>query len=84
MTPKNARLTFWEGPLPEVGDYLRTHKGTTYVIIGSRPNFRKEAKSLMSLNLLRLDGEDEKATIPPDATIHRFKWNGSPRSRKGV
>ena len=74
MIPKRARLTYWDGPLPEVGHYLQTRSGTTYLIIGFTPNTRKDAKSVGRLDLLKYSEED-KQDIPADALIHSFKWN---------
>lgn len=74
MTPTHCRMVRWDGPLPEIGHYLKTSRDSLYLIIGYRPNLRVGAKSKFTLDLLRLDGEDERDAVPADAFIHNFKW----------
>lgn len=74
MTPRRSRLLAWDGPLPEVGHYLKTRAGSVYVIIGFKDNNRPSRKSIGSLHLLKLDDRDDRDNIPDDAVIHDFRW----------
>lgn len=73
MDPKTMRLLHWEGDLPELGHYLQTVTGSTYLTIGVKPNLRPNAKSVAKLDTLKLTSEDKK-NMPPDAVVHSFYW----------
>jgi hypothetical protein len=68
-----TRIMSWDGPLPEVGHYLRTAAGSLYAVIGVRLNARPEPKSLARLDLLKLDA-DEAVEVPADVIVHGFAW----------
>lgn len=69
----STRLSDWEGQLPELGEYLQTTFGTTYLVLGCRPT-RPGSQSVAVLDIARLDSS-EKAEMPAGATIHGFQWN---------
>lgn len=73
MIFRKTRLLYWEGPLPENGDYLKTSSGSFYAVLSFKPNLRPNPKSVGSMNLLKLSGDDIN-TIPDSARIHNFKW----------
>jgi hypothetical protein len=73
MTPRTTRIMSWDGPLPAVGEFLRTAAGTAYAVIGITLNLRPNPKSLARLDLLKLTPADA-SEIPGDATIHDFAW----------
>jgi hypothetical protein len=74
MTPKACRMTSWDGPIPEAGEFLRTDAGSTYLILTRRDNTRPDPKSICAMQLGKLD-PDEIAAMPVDAVVHGFQWN---------
>jgi hypothetical protein len=68
-------LLYWEGDLPENGDYLKTSAGSFYAVLGFRPNHRPNPKSVGSMTLMKLSDEDVE-NIPTSSRIHNFKWTG--------
>ena len=78
MIPRVTRLLSWDGDLPDVGEYLETKNGATYVVIAVKPNTRSNAKSVARLDILRLDIED----IEPDRPRHQFRWISSRKRRR--
>lgn len=73
MTPRMTRIMAWDGPLPEVGEYLRTPAGTMYAVIAVRLNVRPEPKSLARLDLIKFTAA-EAAELPADIVVHGFAW----------
>jgi hypothetical protein len=73
MIPRKARLYRWEGRLPEIGEYLKTPRGSVYLIIQVTPSKRPESKQVATLDLLWLDEEDV-FMLPLDTVFHHFKW----------
>lgn len=79
MDHRTARLHSWEGPLPELGYYLKTSRGTMYVIIGIRHRSKPESKTIATLDLLKLS-TSEIDDVPSDAIICDFKWSSPVRN----
>jgi hypothetical protein len=73
MIPRTARLMNWQGPLPEIGEYLKTPRGSVYLVIGVKPSKKPGAKLIATLDLLWLAPDDVYA-LPLDTTFHEFKW----------
>ena len=67
--------------MPEIGQYLQTEAGSTYLIIKVTMNTRPQAKSIAKLDMLKLL-PDDIAEMPRDAIVHRFAWY-SRRPKKG-
>ena len=74
MRVQKTRLTSWDGPLPERGEYLQTPAGSTYRVLEVRPVVKPDAKSVAVLKIWRLD-PDELEHLPPSAVVHGFAWN---------
>lgn len=74
MTPKTARLTSWDGPLPELGHALETKAGSVYVVLHVRPNTRAQRKSLAFMHLGKLS-PTEIEELPADTVRHGFAWD---------
>ena len=72
------RLLSWTGPLPEIGEYLRTDAGTVYAVIAVRPNLRPNPKSVARLDLIKFT-RSEAAELPADIVAHPICW--APRRR---
>lgn len=77
MIPKRMTITSWNGRMVEVGNYLQTRAGSTYLVVSIRPT-RPGSKSVARLDLMKLFTEDI-AALPDDAIIHPFQWNSRGR-----
>lgn len=70
---KKTYILSWEGKFPELGDYLKTPAGSVYVVIESKLNTLKNAKSVGKLTMLKLS-EEEISHLPSDTYFFGFQW----------
>ena len=73
-TECTLRALFWDGPLPEEGDFLRTDAGSCYQILGVRESATPRATIRATFSVRRL-GKDAVEDGAPGV----WRWEFSPR-----